>query len=433
MLKINFRKWLIIIFFLSFVLRTVYMLVPQVNYFNKILPVNFNALEQVSDDRTYTQLAFGVLKFGYPAKKDKFSMYAGFLYPYIVSVNLAFSNNLIYLFFFQIILDSITAVLISIIAYKLLSRINVAILAGLLYALYYPNFIFPARVLTECFFTFLLILSVYFLQKGLQEKTVKEFFVFGALLSVAALTKSMIFYVFFFIYLFLIYKAFIRKEVTKYVVFILLLFFAIQSPYYIISYINTNKLIVGSSNGWYMILTGTYLPLKGDEPKDPEYDIFSDHPVGKIYKLEHEQDWNEFQMDSAFTALGRKQVADNFRNHFFESLEVMLLQVSRFWFNMPFFIRPNPGTGTILAAIYKFVLTVFMFAGLFIMVFKKKDRFSQICIFFMLIYTSLHSLVYSSLRYSAPLVPLLIIFSSIGIITLYNRYKNKNRETPEIL
>jgi hypothetical protein len=182
-----------------------------------------------------------------------------------------------------------------------------------------------------------------------------------------------------------------------------------------------------------MILTGTYLPLKGDEPKDPEYDIFSDHPVGKIYKLEHEQDWNEFQMDSAFTALGRKQVADNFRNHFFESLEVMLIQVSRFWFNMPFFIRPNPGTGTILAAVYKFVLTVFMFAGLFIMVYKKKDRFSQICIFFMLIYTSLHSIVFSSLRYSAPLVPLLIIFSSIGIIALYNRYKNKNRETPEIL
>ncbi|MEI7483461.1 MAG: hypothetical protein WCK13_02015, partial [Ignavibacteriota bacterium] len=208
----------------------------------------------------------------------------------------------------------------------------------------------------------------------------------------------------------------------------LLLFFAIQSPYYIISYMNTNKLIVGSSNGWYMILTGTYLPLKGDEPKDPEYEIFTDHPVGKIYKLELEQGWNEFQMDSAFTALGKKQVADNFRNHPFESIEVMLLQVSRFWFHMPYFIRPIPGTGTVVAAVYKFVLTLFMFAGLFIMVYKRKDRFSQICLFFLLIYTSLHSLVYSSLRYSAPLVPLLVIFASIGIISAYEYYKNPDNE-----
>lgn len=425
--KINYSRWLIIIFFLSFTFRTVYMLVPQFNYFNKVTPVNFNALEQKSDDRTYTRLAFGVLKFGYPTKNDKFSMYAGFLYPYIVSLNLAFSNNLIYLFFFQILLDSLTAVLISVIALKMLDKVNVSILAGLLYALYYPSYIFPARILTETFFTFLIVLSVYFLQKGFQEKSVKEFFIFGGLLSVAALTKSMIFYVFFFVYLFLIYKAFIRKEISKYVVFILLLFFAIQSPYYIISYLNTNKLIVGSSNGWYMILTGTYLPLKGDEPKDPEYEIFTDHPVGKIYKLELEQGWNEFQMDSAFTALGKKQVADNFRNHPFESVEVMFLQISRFWFHMPYFIRPIPGTGTVIAAVYKLILTIFMFTGFYIMVIRRKDRLSQVCLFFMLIYTSLHSLVYSSHRYSAPLIPLLIIYASIGIITFYESYLKKDK------
>lgn len=427
--KINYNKWLIIIFFLSFTFRTLFMLVPQFNYFHKVTPVNYNALEQKSDDRTYTRLAFGVLKYGYPTKNDKFSMYAGFLYPYIVAVNLAFSNNLIYLFFFQIILDSLTAVLIAVIALKLVNKVNVSILAGLLYALYYPNYIFPPRILTEVFFTFLIVLAIYFLQKGLQDKSVKEFFIFGGLLSVAALTKSMILYVFFFIYLFLLYKAFIRKEVTRYVVFLILLFFAIQSPYYIISYINTNKLIVGSSNGWYMILTGTYLPLKGDEPKDPEYEIFTDHPVGKIYKLELEQGWNEFQMDSAFTALGKKQVADNFRNHPFQSLEVMMLQVSRFWFHMPYYIRPIPGTGTVFAAIYKFVLTIFMFAGLFIMVYKRKDRLSQICLFFLLMYTSLHSLVYSSLRYSAPLVPLLIIFASIGIISFYSSFNKTDNES----
>lgn len=425
MRNLSLRNWLLIIFFLSFALRTAFMLVPQVNYFNKVLPVKFKAEEQISDDKTYTTLAYGVLKYGFPAKKDKFSMYAGFFYPYVVAINLAFSNNLIYLFFFHIILDSLTAVLIVLIVLKLLNKINVALIAGLLYATYYPNFIFPPRVLTESFFTFMLVLAFYFLQKGIEKKGIKEFFIFGSLLSVAALTKSMIFYVFFFVYLYLVYRAFFKKDITKYVAAIIVLFFVIQSPYYIVSYINTNKFIVGSSNGWYMILTGTYLPLKGDEPKDPEYDIFTDHPVGKVYMFEWYHGWNEFQMDSAFTALGKKQLKENFTQHPIESVEVMLLQLSRFWFHMPYYIRPIPGTGTVIAAIYKFILTIFMIVGIWKLVFKEKNNYARIILFFLLIYTSLHSLVFSSLRYSAPLVPFMIIFASAGIYFAFKEKFNK--------
>lgn len=391
------------------------MLVPHINYFNDKMPVKFKAEEQISDDRTYTQLAYGVLKFGFPAKKDKFSMYAGFLYPYIVAVNLAFSNNLIYLFILQIILDSVTAVLISLLAFRLSDNLNMAVLAGLLYALYYPNFIFPARILTESIFTFLVVLAFYFLQKGIKNRGSADLYIFGALLSVAALMKSMLFYVFFFLYFYLLFRAFIKKDVSKYVAGLIILFFIIQSPYYIVSYINTNKLIVGSSNGWYMILTGTYLPLKGDEPKDPEYEIFIDHPVGKVYKLELEQGWNEFQMDSAFTALGKKQLVENFTNNPIESIEVMFIQLSRFWFHMPFYIRPIPGNGTIVAAIYKSILTLFMFVGFYWLALKRKNNFAQIVLFFLLIYSSLHMLVFSSLRYSAPLVPFMILFASAGI------------------
>ncbi len=391
------------------------MFVPHFNYFNDKLPVKFLAEEQISDDRTYTQLAYGVLKHGFPSKKDTFSMYAGFLYPYIVAVNLSFSNNYIYIFIFQIILDSLTAVFIALIAYRLYGNLNIAVLAGLLYAFYYPNFIFPARVLTESSFTFLVVLSFFFLQKGISEKKVTQIFIFGALLSVAALMKSMLFYVFFFIYFYLVFRAFVKKDVSKYVTALILLFFIIQSPYYIVSFINTNKLIVGSSNGWYMILTGTYLPLKGDEPKDPEYDIFTDHPVGKVYKLEAEQGWNEFQMDSAFTALGKKQLVDNFSNYPLESIEVMFIQLSRFWFHMPYYIRPVPGKGTIVAAIYKLILTLFMFFGFYRFALKRNDNFAQITLFFLITYSSLHMLVFSSLRYSAPLVPFMILFASAGI------------------
>ncbi len=413
--KISLRNWLVIIFLLSFSLRMVYMLVPHVNYFNDKLPVKFKAEEQISDDRTYTQLGYGVLKYGYPAKKDQFSMYAGFLYPYIVAVNLAFSDNYIYLFLIQILLDSFTAVLIALIAFRLTERPVIAAAAGLLYALYYPNFIFPSRVLTECIFTFLVVLAFFFLQKGISKGRIIDLYIFGGLISSAALMKSMLFYVFFLIYFYLVYLAFFKKEISRYVTGLILLFFVIQSPYYIVSYINTQKFIVGSSNGWYMILTGTYLPLKGDEPKDPEYDIFTEHPVGKVYKLELEQGWNEFQMDSAFTALGKQQLKNNILNHPLESIEVMFIQLSRFWFHLPYYIRPVPGNGTIVAAVYKLILTVFMFIGAYISAAKFKISFARILFFFLITYSALHMLVFSSLRYSAPLVPFMLIFAAIGL------------------
>ena len=164
-----------------------------------------------------------------------------------------------------------------------------------------------------------------------------------------------------------------------------------------------------------MILTGTYLPLKGDEPKDPEYDIFTEHPVGKVYKLELEQGWNEFQMDSAFTALGKQQLKNNILNHPLESIEVMFIQLSRFWFHLPYYIRPVPGNGTIVAAVYKLILTVFMFIGAYISAAKFKISFARILFFFLITYSALHMLVFSSLRYSAPLVPFMLIFAAIGL------------------
>lgn len=120
-------------------------------------------------------------------------------------------------------------------------------------------------------------------------------------------------------------------------------------------------------------------------------------------------------MDSAFSALGKKQLIDNFTNRPFESIEVMFIQLSRFWFHMPYYIRPIPGKGTIVAAVYKLILTVFMIIGFYWFALKKKENFSQITFFFLIIYSALHMLVFSSLRYSAPLVPFMILFAAVGI------------------
>ncbi|MCI0472737.1 MAG: glycosyltransferase family 39 protein [Ignavibacteria bacterium] len=418
-MKFNHGKYILLIFLLSFSLRTIYMLVPEFNYNSKTIPVNFNARTQISDDRTYVVLAYGILKKGYPYKSGSFSMYAGFLYPYIVSVNLLFSNNLIYLFFFQIILDSLTAVLIFITALKVFGNFKTAVISGFLYALYYPSFVYTSRILSESVFTFLLILSLYAALRGLREKNLKYIFLFSGLLSVCALMKAMMLYLFVILFVYIIYLAFKRKLFAKSIVFSALIFVLIQTPYYFTSYATTGKIVVGSTNGWLMILNGTYLPTLGNELKDRDFFYYRDHPVGKMYILEDDLNMTEFQMDSAFKSLAKEQLARNIQTEPLKSAYVMLLQVSRFWLHMPYFIRFNPGFGTIINTAVNSVLLLFMLLAFYLKAIKEKDLFAVMCMIIIFSYTALHSIVFASIRYSAPLMPVVIIFSVYGIYYTY--------------
>jgi len=424
-MKFSHGKYILLIFLIAFSLRTIYMLVPEFNYNSKSVPVNFNARTQSSDDRTYVVLAYGILSKGYPSKGGYFSMYAGFLYPYIVSANLLFSNNLIYLFFFQIILDTLTAVLIYLSAWKIFGNQKIAILSGFLYALYYPGFLYTSRILSESVFTFLLVLSLYTALKGFREKNINYIFLFSGLLSVCALMKAMMLYLFLIIFLYLLYLAFFRKVFTKSIVFTALIFLLVQTPYYFTSYATTGNIVVGSTNGWLMILNGTYLPTMGNELKDKDFFYYRDHPVGKMYILEDDLDLTEFQMDSAFKSLAKEQLVRNIQTDPLKSAYVMMLQVSRFWLHMPYFIRFNPGPGTIINAVVNLVLLMFMLFAFYLKAIKEKDLYSILCMIIIFSYTALHSIVFSSIRYSAPLMPVVIIFATYGIHSVYNRLFSK--------
>jgi hypothetical protein len=397
------------------------MLVPQFNYNSKTVPVNFNAGTQVSDDRTYVVLAYGILSKGYPSKKGSFSMYAGFLYPYIVSVNLMLSNNLAYLFFFQIFLDSLTAVLIFFSSLKIFGNIKIAAISGFLYALYYPSYIYTSRVLSESVFTFMLALALFAALKGLKDKNIKFIFQFSALISVCALMKAMTLYLFVIVFAYLLYLTFSKKVFTANIFFTVLIFIAIQLPYYYTSYSTTGKIVVGSTNGWLMILNGTYLPTLGNELKDRDFFYYRDHPVGKMYILEDDLDLTEFQMDSAFKSLAKEQLADNLRMHPLKSAYVMILQVSRFWLHMPYFIRFNPGFGTIINAVVNLILLLFMLVSFYQTSLRRKDPYAILCMIIVFSYTALHSIVFASIRYSAPLMPVVITFAVYGIYLAYNR------------
>jgi 4-amino-4-deoxy-L-arabinose transferase-like glycosyltransferase len=424
-------KYILLIFLLAFSLRTLYMLVPQFNYNSKTVPVNFNALTQVSDDRTYVVLAYGILSKGYPSKNGSFSMYAGFLYPYIVAANLYFSGNLIYLFFFQILLDSLTAVLIFLSAFRIFGNLKVAAASGFFYALYYPGFLYTSRILSESVFIFLLVLSLFAALKAIREKNTKYLFIFGALLSVCALMKAMTLYLFVIIFAYLLYLTFSKKVFTANIFFTVLIFIAIQTPYYYTSYSTTGKIVVGSTNGWLIILNGTYLPTLGNELKDRDFFYYRDHPVGKMYILEDDLNLTEFQMDSAFKSLAKEQLVNNFRIQPLKSAYVMILQVSRFWLHMPYFIRFNPGFGTIINAGANLILLFFMLVSFYQTALRRKDPYAILCMIIVFSYTALHSIVFASIRYSAPLMPIVITFAVYGIYLAYNRFiaKKDNRIT----
>lgn len=113
------------------------------------------------------------------------------MYPlFLAGVNRVFGPGDLPVKSIQIILDSASVALIMLIAGALFGS-GVALLAGLLMAVYPPLILYSVLKLGECLFTFLLCGLCYLLMKGLNEKREVYFYFAGAVQGAACLLRSM--------------------------------------------------------------------------------------------------------------------------------------------------------------------------------------------------------------------------------------------------
>ncbi|MDD5362918.1 MAG: hypothetical protein PHN88_12345 [Ignavibacteria bacterium] len=423
----SINKKYLILFAAALLLRVLYIYFPAFDYYAKSFPVSFSATEQYSDAKTYVELASGLLDKGYPASKGRLIMFSGYVYPFILAVFMKISDNLLPLFVFQAILSSLICIMIAKISNNIFKAELPGLISGYLWAVCYPAFIAISRSLTEIVFTFIFIYGIYYtVTRRKMENKAAFYIIIGVIFSAASLTRAILFYVFFLMAaVYLAYFFFEKRKIDYKVIFAIISFCLIQVPWSYLGYVHNDRLIIASTSGGGNLAIGTYIPGNGEFAAE-SFEQNPDHPINIVDKQYFEKNWSDAQRDSAYMEYGKKQLKDNFRNQPFAALKLMGYQISRFWLNVPY--HHKSGIGNSINAVYTLILLGFMFIGYY----KGRQKNKMICDMLMIliiVFCVLHSVTISIIRYSFPLLPVVYIFTGLGIYSVLERtgiLKSKN-------
>ncbi|MCE1164091.1 MAG: hypothetical protein LWX07_01665 [Bacteroidetes bacterium] len=407
-------------------LRVLYIFVPSFDYYAKSFPVSFNASEQVSDAKTYVKLADGLLEKGYPSVNGKLVMFSGYVYPFVLAVFLFLTRNLILLYIFQAALSASVCLMTAKISTMISRNENHGLISGYLWAFYYPAFMTISRPLTEPVFIFIFVGTILFVVSRIRKHDdfkIGSYVLAGLLISIAALTRAMLFYVFFIMLAVYFVYTFINTRKADYkIIFTVLAFVILQVPWTYLGYNNYGRITLGSSNGGGNLLLGTYIKGGGEYSQDVFGD--PDHPIHLFDSLAARYQWSDAQKDSAYFESAKIQIKDNIKNHPLESVRLMVYQISRFWLNVPF--NHKSGIGNNINIFATIVLMVFMFYG-YVRLRRINKGISEMLFILIFLFCLPHAITISILRYSFPIIPLMYIFSGFGIYSFYEKIKNRRK------
>lgn len=294
----------------------------------------------------------------------------------------------------QIVLDSLTAVLIFLIAFSTFSR-NISLMSAFTYA-FYPLAIYQSTLLiTEALFTFLLTMFLLFSlpiknkQTGLLQMKPFLFFVSGLVLGLAALTRPngiVVIAALFFILFFL--PLYDKKRLAYLYFFSLLGLFLTVFPWIWRNYYFFDKFIPISS-----IIFHTFEEAEG---------VVQSNVWDYLYK----------KLSRIFQNTG---------------------EVIDFIFSAPFYIwyKTNSGTQDLYIALIQYPILGVSILGMIKSI--KKYIISKYLFFvFIIFFVSLLLVTKNALaRYIVPIMPIIIIFFAIGleqIKDLYFKHLNKRVE-----
>ncbi len=410
----------VILFAVAFAFRAAYIFIPSIDVYSNTFPVSFYSNEQISDGKTYVNLANGILEWGYPSRNGSLVMFGGYVYPFIVAMFLKISANLIPLFLFQAFISSLLSIMAAKVSVSIFKNEMSGLITGTLWAFYYPAFITIPRPLTEMVFTFLFFGGIFYILTVRHKRAEwLIYFISGIIFSIATLTRAVLFYVFIFMSVSYFVYFLVRKRKYEYrIVFALLGFFMIQFPWTYLGYVHTDRIIFASSGRGGNLAIGTNIPGKG-EFSNKEIENMPEHPKNVVDKLSIERNWTDSQKDSAYTEIAKIQLRKNITEQPLSAIKLMMVQISRFWLNIPFSYKP--GLWNMTNTSVTFILLIFMIYGYIKGRERNKTR-ADLLIIMVILFSIQHSITVSIIRYSFPILPVVYIFSGYGIYTLLSRF-----------
>jgi 4-amino-4-deoxy-L-arabinose transferase-like glycosyltransferase len=300
----------------------------------------------------------------------------------------------------QVIIDSFTCVLIYHIALMLFRRGRVGVISGLI-ASFHPSLIGSTTfVLTETLYAFLLTVSVLLLVKAAKSAKIRAYCLAGAALGIATLCRptSMLFPLF--LLAGAVFPLRSRIRIAGVVALALTLLVVIM-PWTVRNFIVFEEFIPVAIGGGGNLWIGSYIPWDGDF----RYQDLSD-------KRKIEEGYSPLEADRRLWEEGIKNIKNNPAGY----LKLCVKKFGRFWFGIPGSKEVLKGMAVVLKLLYAghFILLAFFVVGV-------KRAFSELnpgitILFLMIFYFTLtHVVLFAIPRYRIPIMPLVIVFSAVGI------------------
>ncbi|MBW1769199.1 MAG: glycosyltransferase family 39 protein, partial [Deltaproteobacteria bacterium] len=417
------------------------------------------------DSRMYVSLAEGLTKYGSfvypetPARPDVERMPG---YPlFLASVLWLFGGSLLPVVVIQIILDSLSCVLI----YRLGETIwkGAGLLSGVLASLNIGMITYSHFILNDSLFLFFFLVLLIMTFKFLGEPEWKYGVILGACMGVAALIRPVIVYIpllfipFFFIY-FTVKLKFTLITAAGKVIFVGLIFILSISPWLIRNYVHYGRFKLTAQSGEHLLqyvvpFVWQYskgVPfIEGMKKTSEEFQEKAEEEGIDIQNLSPFEK-SDLQVEMALDILGKEPksaiikawvfgiiknifspaiidlsyLLDIERPHFFYSEGATLLERARnFILNMPGFFG-----WAVIGSLVIMVLTRFLLLWGFIITMRHR-LWEGLFLFLIILYFLLVSGPVGYAKYRLPFEPALIILMAIGIKSLARFYKTRPRRS----
>ena len=244
------RSKLLVIFFLALTIRSFFFL--------QLL--DHPEVVKQPDSGEYISLANGLLQHGSFCHIDKpgdpnVMRMPG--YPvFLSSVLWLFHGSLLAAVIIQIVLDSLSCVLISYLG-ELIQK-NVGFLCGILATVNMGMITYSHFILTDSLFIFVLVVLLIFLFRFMQESTWRIAAILAFTMGLAVYVRSVALYlpviilIFLFLYL-IIEKGFTLLKTAGRILFIALIFVSLLSPWYVRNHIHYGRFQLMAQSGAHML------------------------------------------------------------------------------------------------------------------------------------------------------------------------------------
>lgn len=334
---------------------------------------------------------------------------------FLVGLYYLFGDSVVTVTLAHILLDLITCLIIYRIAHELFGQI-VALGAVLGVGFYPLALYYDTRQMTEALFTVLLAGLIYFLIKGNQSLAKKDFFLAGIIWGLGTLCKTSLMYFAFPALGITILSRTHKKQAIWPVVSFFVAGIMVISPWTIRNYVASGgHIVLVSTAAPYTLWFGAFYPTLGLDD-----DGLEGEKLALFEKTRQEIAGNDDWLSPANQNKFTRAALDNIRNSPLQFTELVGRRLFRFWF----FIQ-NPERQGLIPFLVLLQLFYLVPGGVGLY-YALRERAHHKAVWLLLAvimyYVVLHALTMAEVRYSVPIMPYVIIFSSYGVVRLMTEF-----------